>query len=111
MTAARLRIIRADAGYAGRMVEWVRLSCGWTLEITRRTSRGIEVLTKRWVIERTFAWLGKFRRLSKDYECLTESSQALLYVAMIQITVSRLNKASHTRSKFAKKRRVGKRMT
>ena len=55
---ARLRIIRADAGYAGRLVEWVRQGCHWTLEIIRRTSRGFEVLPKRWVIERTFVWLG-----------------------------------------------------
>lgn len=88
---ARLRIIRADAGYAGRLVEWVRLGCGWTLEIIRRTSRGFEVLPKRWVIERTFAWLGKYRRLSKDYEYLTESSEAFIYAAMIHIMVRRLN--------------------
>ena len=88
---ARLRIIRADAGHAGRLVEWVRLGCGWTLEIIRRTARGFEVLPKRWVIERTFAWLGKYRRLSKDHEYLTESSEAFIYAAMIHIMVRRLD--------------------
>ncbi|MCA9027883.1 MAG: transposase, partial [Planctomycetaceae bacterium] len=50
---ARLRIIRADAGYAGRLERWVRTSCHWSLEIIRRTSKGFVVLPKRWVVERT----------------------------------------------------------
>lgn len=87
----RLRIVRADGGYAGRLVDWTKQACGWTLEIIRRTSRGFEVLPKRWVIERTFAWLGKYRRLSKDYEFLPESSEAFIYTAMIHIMVRRLN--------------------
>lgn len=87
---ARLRVIRADAGYAGKLVDWVRASCLWSLEIIRRTSSGFEVLPKRWVIERTFAWLGKYRRLSKDYEFLPESSEAFIYAAMIHIMVRRL---------------------
>lgn len=88
---ARLRIIRADGGYAGRLVDWVRHSCFWTLEIIRRTSSGFVVLPKRWVVERTFAWLGKYRRLSKDYEILETSSEAFVYIAMIHIMVRRLN--------------------
>ena len=88
---ARLRIIRADAGYSGRLVRWVRLSCHWSLEIIRRTSPGFVVLPKRWVVERTFAWLGKYRRLSKDYEILEASSEAFVYTAMIHIMVRRLN--------------------
>lgn len=88
---ARLRIIRADAGYAGKLVDWVRTSCLWSLEIIRRTSKGFVVLPKRWIIERTFAWLGKYRRLSKDYEILEASSEAFIYVAMIHIMVRRLN--------------------
>jgi len=88
---ARLRIIRADAGYAGRLERWVRTSCLWSMEIIRRTSKGFVVLPKRWVVERTFAWLGKYRRLSKDYEVLEASSEAFIYVAMIHIMVRRLN--------------------
>ena len=86
----RLRIIRVDAGYAGRLVDWALQACGWTLEVIRRTSRGFEVLPKRWVIERTFAWLYKYRRLSKDYEYLTESSEAFVYIAMIHLMLRRL---------------------
>lgn len=88
---ARLRMVRADAGYGGKLVDWVRTSCLWSLEIIRRTSTGFVVLPKRWVIERTFAWLGKYRRLSKDYEILEASSEAFIYVAMIHIMVRRLN--------------------
>jgi putative transposase len=87
----RLRIVRADGGYAGRLADWTKQACGWTLEIMRRTSRGFEVLPKRWGIERTFAWLGKYRRLSKDYELLPESSEAFIYIAMIHIMARRLN--------------------
>jgi putative transposase len=88
---ARLRIIRADAGYTGRLVTWAKQACDWTLEIIRRTSPGFVLLPKRWVVERTFAWLGKYRRLSKDYETLTESSEAFIYIAMIHIMVRRLD--------------------
>mgnify|MGYP002625044045 CR=1 FL=1 len=88
---ARLQILRADAGYAGRLVRWTHELCHWSLEIIRRTSRGFVVLPKRWVIERTFAWLGKYRRLSKDYEVLEASSEAFVYTAMIHIMLRRLN--------------------
>ena len=88
---ARLRIIRADAGYAGRLVTWTRHACNWSLEIIRRTSPGFVLLPKRWVVERTFAWLYKYRRLSKEYEYLPESSEAFIYIAMIHIMVRRLN--------------------
>lgn len=87
---ARLRIIRVDSAYAGQLVEWVRKLCGWTLEVIRRTSRGFVVLPKRWVVERTFAWLYKYRRLSKDYEYLPESSESYIYIAMIHLMVRRL---------------------
>jgi putative transposase len=58
--------------------------------------RGIEVLPRRWVVERTFAWLGKCRRLSKDYEYLPESSEAMIYLAMTRLMLKRLGKPSKT---------------
>ena len=66
--------------------------CGWVLEIVKRSDdvKGFKVLPHRWVVERTFGWLGRYRRLSKDYEGLTESSQALIYAAMIRIMIKRL---------------------
>ena len=56
------------------------------------TGRGIEVLPRRWVVERTFAWLGKYRRLSKDYEFLPESSEVMVYLAMTRLMLRRLDK-------------------
>ena len=56
------------------------------------TGRGIERLPRRWVVERTFAWLGKYRRLSKDYEFLPQSSEAMIYLRMIRLMLKRLGK-------------------
>ena len=69
----RLRLIWADAGYSGQLVDWVMSMSGWVLEIVKRprASHQFEVLPRRWVVERTLAWLGRCRRLSKDYEALT----------------------------------------
>ncbi len=60
--------------------------------------RGIEVLPRRWVVERTFAWLGRYRRLSKDYEFLPESSEAMVYLAMIRLMLKRLGRMSREKS-------------
>jgi len=54
-----------------------------------------EVLPKRWIAERTFAWLGKYRRLSKDYEAKPETSEAMIYLTMIQLMVRRLKPTHH----------------
>ena len=88
----RLRLIWADGGYAGQLVEWTRAVGGWILEIVRRRddARGFEVLPRRWVVERTFAWLGFCRRLSKDYEEQTTSSEAMVLVAMTGLMARRL---------------------
>ncbi len=87
----RLQIIWADGSYAGQLIGWVKQRTGWLLEIVKRsdTQKGFVVLPKRWIVERTFAWLGRYRRLSKDYEAQTESSAAMVYVAMIQIMLRR----------------------
>lgn len=89
---SRLRLIWADGGYAGQLVEWVLAVCGWNLEIVKRNEgvRGFQVLPRRWVVERTLAWLGRYRRLSKDYEGLPETSEAIVYVAMTHVMVRRL---------------------
>jgi putative transposase len=93
-TFSRLELIWADAGYSGKLVDWVNSVCGWTLDIIRRSDdiKGFQVLPRRWVVERTFGWLGRYRRLSKDYEGLTESSQAFVYAAMIHIMIRRLSR-------------------
>ncbi len=88
----RLRLIWADAGYAGQLVDWTRRVCHWTLEIVHRREdvRGFEVLPRRWVVERTFAWLGRYRRLSKDYEQSSQSSESMILLAMINLMTRRL---------------------
>ena len=89
---ARLKLIWADGIYTGTLIDWVKEVCGWVLEIVHRPkdAKGFQVLPRRWVVERTFAWLGKFRRLSKDYEHLPESGEAWAYAAMIHVMARRL---------------------
>lgn len=87
----RLQLIWADGGYAGQLVGWVHELGGWLLQIVHRTEKtGFVVLPRRWVVERTFAWLGRYRRLSKDYEAKPETSEALIHIAMIQLMLHRL---------------------
>ncbi len=92
----RLRHIWADGGYAGRLVQWAQRVGPWTLEIVgrRKDIQGFHVLPRRWVVERTFAWPGKYRRLSKGDGCLPGISEALIDVAMIHRMVRRLARAS-----------------
>ena len=88
----RLRLIWADGGYAGQLIDWVEVTFGWLLEIVRRSDKaeGFQVIPRRWVVERTFGWLGRYRRLSKEYEYLTETSEAMIYAAMIHLMLRRL---------------------
>ena len=88
----RLQIIWADGGYAGQLVEWTKNLGGWLLEIVKRSDdvKGFKLLPHRWVVERTFAWLGRYRRLSKDYEALPETSETLIYLAMTHVMLRRL---------------------
>jgi putative transposase len=60
------------------------------LELVERTSEGFAVLPKHWIVERTFAWLGRCRRLSKDYEYLTETSETMIQIALINLMLHRL---------------------
>lgn len=92
---SRLRLIWADGGYAGQLVEWVRGLRVWRklrLEIVSRPpeSKGFVLLPKRWVVERTFGWFNRYRRLSKDYEFHTQTSEAMIHIAMIHLMVRRL---------------------
>ncbi len=88
----RLRRIWADAGYTEALVAWTYRVCHWTLELVHRPkgATGFAVLPRRWVVERTFAWLGRYRRLSKDYEQLPQSSESMVLLAMINLMSRRL---------------------
>ena len=100
----RLSHLWLDAGYNGKGKDWVEKALGLTAEVVRPPRRWVwvpadqeppprpafTVLPRRWVVERTFAWLGQSRRMSKDYERLPESSEAFVYAAMAQLMARRL---------------------
>lgn len=100
----RLRHLWADMGYRGQVLDWIRTHLGWRVAVVKKPSRwgrcpidaepppmpAFTVLPRRWVVERAFAWLGRYRRLSKDYEYLTTTSEALIYAAMSRLLLRRL---------------------
>lgn len=101
----RLKKIRADMGYRGeKLRQWVSANTDRELEIVNKPRRwgwypvdvepppmpAFTVLKRRWVVERTFAWLGRYRRLSKDYEYLPKSSETMIYPAMSNLMLRRL---------------------
>lgn len=88
----RLKRIWADGGYAGKLIDWTKRIGGWILEIVKRSDGvvGFTVLPKRWIVERTFGWIGRYRRMSKDYEMLTTSSETMILIVMINVMLHRL---------------------
>ncbi|MFZ2486854.1 MAG: IS5 family transposase [Anaerolineae bacterium] len=88
----KLRLIWVDGGYRGQLLDWVADHCRFRLHTVLRSQdqKGFAVLPRRWVVERTFALLNHHRRLSKDYEGLTSSSEAMILIAMIRVMVRRL---------------------
>jgi len=100
----RLRQLWVDMGYRGQVLDWMHSHLGWRVEVVKNPSRwgwypidvepppmpAFTVLPRRWVVERSFAWLGRYRRMSKDYEYLPASSEALIYAAMSRLMLRRL---------------------
>jgi putative transposase len=89
----RLKRIWADGGYRGEFVDWVAKKFKQiVVDITLRSDdlKGFEVIPWRWVVERSFAWLGAYRRLSKDYEFFTVHSESMIYLASIHRLLKRL---------------------
>lgn len=93
-----IRRLWADGGYRGKLETWVATHFPWILEIVRRPKgqKGFVVQAKRWVVERTLAWLGRNRRLSKDYEYHPRSSVGLLYLASVSLMLRRLTKTTES---------------
>ena len=87
-----LQRVYADEGYAGTPPGLVWRVFGWAFRLVRRAARGFEVLPKRWVVERTFAWFGGHRRLSKGYEELCQTSEAHVKLAAISLMLRRLHR-------------------
>ena len=100
MTRKNLILVSQESydGYRGKLLEWVAVTCLWLLIIVKRNDdvKGFQVLPRRWVVERTFAWLSARRRLSKDYEALPASSEAWCYLTMIDLMTKRLAAAQNT---------------
>lgn len=106
----RLTHVWVDAGYRGRFVEWVTETLGWRVEVVQHWWTGVravwvapgeepptipsgfQMLPRRWVVERTFGWLGRDRRLSKDYEVLPETGEAWISLAMSRLMLARLTR-------------------
>lgn len=102
----------ADSGYGGEDLKTVALKYGKDLEVVKRppgrkriynenwraewipVERGFTVLPRRWVVERTFAWIGRYRRMSKDYEFKTKTSTTMIYLSMTKTMLSRYAKIS-----------------
>jgi putative transposase len=92
---SRLRVIWADQAYAGQLIAWVKALRGHRpvrLDIVQRSAmaQGFMVSPKRWIVERTLGWFKRYRRLSKDYELLPQTSEAVIQVVMIHLMIRRL---------------------
>lgn len=82
----------ADGGYAGTLIAWAKETWGIDLEIVKRSDagQGFIVLPKRWIVERTLAWLTRCRRLARDYERLTKTAETMIYLGMTRLMLTRI---------------------
>ena len=87
-----MKKVWADSAYSGNLVEYVTRWCRFILEIVKKhpDQKGFQVQPKRWIVERTFAWLNLQRRLSKEYEQTTKSSESMIKIAAIRLMLRRL---------------------
>lgn len=94
-TVNRLKKLWADRAYSGKLIDWVHEKLDCLLEIVQKdpNQQGFKVLPRRWVVERTLAWLSRYRRLSKDYEHIIYCSEGMIYVASIRTMMKRLASA------------------
>ena len=83
--------IFVDGGYTGTLIEWAQQMFGYTVEVVKRTEQHLfQVLPKRWIVERSLAWLNWSRRLSKDYELLHTTAETMICVAFAHLQLRRL---------------------
>jgi putative transposase len=89
-----LTLIWVDQGFSGKNFERVISQlCAAKVDVVCRTEPGFQVLPKRWIVERTFAWWNQYRRLPKDYELLPETSESMIYTVMIRLLLKRLTQS------------------
>lgn len=81
----------ADSGFTRRFQEFVRKTCRWAVSITTKAAQGFVIQPRRWVVERTFGWFVRYRRLMVDYEYLPETSEAMIQAAMTHLMLRRLH--------------------
>src|ERR1022692_2071684 len=92
-TPRRVKHIWADGGYAGALLDWAWRLWRCTIEIVKRSDlHTFKVLPRRWVVERTFGWLGRYRRLNRDYERQAKTGETMVYLAMIRLMLARLGR-------------------
>ncbi len=84
-----LQAFCGDAGYRGTAVTFVEQTLGLILHSVTKLGQGFTVLPKRWIVERTLAWLGGFRRLAKDFEIVTATAESMIRIAMLKITLDK----------------------
>ena len=85
-----IQAFSADAGYRSTACEFVTTKLGLAFHLSTKIKDGFAVLPKRWIVERTFAWLGNFRRLAKDVEILTATAKNMIRIAMLRLTLGKL---------------------
>ena len=89
---SKLKLIWADGGYRGDFIDIAKILFQRTIDVVLRSdnAKGFKVVRKRWIVERTFSWISNYRRHSKDYERLPESSEAMIYISMIHLMCKRV---------------------
>ena len=86
-----IKVVFADGAYSGTLIQWAKAMFGWAVTVVKREqAAGFVVLPKRSVVERSLAWLNGSRRLAKDYEVTSASSEAFVYIASLRLLVRRL---------------------
>ena len=91
MKHIKLKKLFVDGGYKDKFIDWAKLTHDLEIEVVKRSDHHkFVILPKRWIVERTFSWLLRNRRLARDYERLKQSAEAMVYVAMTRLMLKRL---------------------
>jgi len=90
-TMERLQVVWCDGGFENRIEAWTAAHCPWRVEVVKRSrAQGWELLPKRWIVERTLGWLGRWRGLAREYDYLPETTESKILLAMSRLMLRRL---------------------